>query len=120
MEEFIAPKDELRIEIAMCAARLIAEEGLDYATARNQAIKTLLGKQRVPRERLPSDQEIQDEVRAYQALFQAESQPGELDFRCLPRQFPVELLQRFPQREDAVRHGGDLVGGQVGDGIRRP
>jgi hypothetical protein len=37
MEEFFAPQDELRIEIAMTAARLIAEEGLDYATARNQA-----------------------------------------------------------------------------------
>ena len=79
MEEFFAPQDELRIEIAMTAARLIAEEGLDYATARNQAVKALFGKQRVPRERLPSDQDIQDELRAYQALFQADSQPGELN-----------------------------------------
>jgi hypothetical protein len=79
MDEFFTPHDELRTEIAITAARLIAEEGLDYSTARNQAIKAKVGKQRISRERLPSDQDIQDEVRAYQALFQADTQPGELN-----------------------------------------
>ena len=99
MEEFFAPQDELRIEIAMTAARLIAEEGLDYATARNQAVKALLGKQRVPRERLPSDQDIQDEVRAYQALFQADSQPGELNEL---REVALQFMQGIQQFEPIV------------------
>lgn len=99
MEEFFAPQDELRIEIAMTAARLIAEEGLDYATARNQAVKALLGKQRVPRERLPSDQDIQDELRAYQALFQADSQPGELNEL---REVALQFMQGIQQFEPIV------------------
>lgn len=78
MEEFFAPQDELRQEIAMAAARLIAEEGCDYPTARNQAMRLVSGKGKVARNSIPSDQEIQNEVRAYQALFLADEQPGEL------------------------------------------
>ena len=97
MEEFFAPQDELRTEIAMTAARLIAEEGLDYHTARTQAIKAKVGKARLPRERTPSDQEIQDEVRAYQALFQAATQPGELnELRAVALQFMKGIEQFEP------------------------
>ncbi|HEX4856532.1 MAG TPA: UDP-N-acetylmuramate--alanine ligase [Limnobacter sp.] len=97
MDEFTAPQDELRTEIAMAAARLIAEEGLDYTTARNQALKTVAGKQRLPRERLPSDQDIEDELRAYQALFQADSQPGELnELRAVALQFMRGISEFHP------------------------
>jgi hypothetical protein len=76
MEDLITPQDEVRQEIAMAAARLIAEEGLDYPSAKNQAIKMVLGGQPFAKNRLPNDQDIQNEVRAYQALFQAASTAG--------------------------------------------
>lgn len=99
MEEFFAPHDELRQEIAMAAARLIAEEGCDYSTARNQAMKLLGGKTRVARNSIPSDQEIQDEVRAYQALFLADEQPAEL---LELRQLALGLMYKMSQFEPII------------------
>lgn len=99
MEEFFTPHDELRTEIAMAAARLIAEEGLDYPTARNQAIKTVAGKGRLAKERIPTDQDIQDELRAYQALFQADTQPGELNEL---RRVALQFMQEMPEFEPIV------------------
>ncbi|HEX4917406.1 MAG TPA: UDP-N-acetylmuramate--alanine ligase [Limnobacter sp.] len=99
MDDFFAPQDELRTEIAMAAARLIAEEGCDYATARAQATKAVFGRGKPPRHSVPSDQDIQDELRAYQALFQADTQPGELnELRLVALQF----MQKMPQFEPIV------------------
>lgn len=69
--------DPLRIreEIAMAAARMIAEDGLDYATAKRKAARTVLGDNRPPGDWLPDNDAIETEVRAYQALFQADAQP---------------------------------------------
>ncbi|MGO4307310.1 UDP-N-acetylmuramate--alanine ligase [Cupriavidus sp. RAF12] len=65
----------LREEIAQAAARMIAEDGADYATAKRKAARQLLGDVRVAGEWLPDNDMIEEEVRAYQALFHAESQP---------------------------------------------
>ncbi|WER45440.1 UDP-N-acetylmuramate--alanine ligase [Cupriavidus sp. WKF15] len=65
----------LREEIAQAAARMIAEDGADYATAKRKAARQLLGDQRVAGEWLPDNEMIEAEVRAYQALFHAETQP---------------------------------------------
>jgi hypothetical protein len=65
----------LREEIAQAAARMIAEDGADYATAKRKAARQVLGEQRVPGEWLPDNDQVQAEVRAYQALFHADSQP---------------------------------------------
>jgi hypothetical protein len=62
-------------------------------------VKALVGKQRLPRERLPSDQDIQDELRAYQALFQADSQPGELNEL---REVALPFMQGMQQFEPIV------------------
>lgn len=97
MEDFITPQDEVRQEIAMTAARLIAEEGLDYPSAKHQAIKIVLGGQTVAKNRLPSDQDIQNEVLAYQALFQAEHQPQELaELRTIAADFMGQIQQFEP------------------------
>ncbi len=55
----------LRAEIAAAAASLIAEEGLDYANAKRKAIERIAGKkhQRLQREILPSNEEIEEAVR---------------------------------------------------------
>lgn len=99
MEDFITPQDEVRQEIAMAAARLIAEEGLDYPSAKNQAIKTVLGGQALAKNRLPNDQDIQNEVRAYQALFQAEHQPQEL---AELRAVAAEFMGKIPMFEPII------------------
>jgi len=65
----------LREEIAQAAARMIAEDGADYATAKRKAARQLLGDQRVAGEWLPDNDMIEAEVRAYQALFHGDTQP---------------------------------------------
>jgi hypothetical protein len=66
----------VREEIAITAARMIAEDGADYATAKRKAARQVLGTEsRAPGEWLPDNEQVETEVREYQALFQAESQP---------------------------------------------
>ena len=66
----------VREEIAVTAARMIAEDGADYATATRKAARQVLGTEsRAPGEWLPDNEQVETEVREYQALFQAESQP---------------------------------------------
>lgn len=59
----------------MAAARLIAEEGLDYSSAKRKAARQVVGQARVAGEWLPDNDQIEDEIREYQSLFQADSQP---------------------------------------------
>ena len=53
----------------MQAARLIAEEGCEYSTAKRRAAKQVLGNQKINGNVLPDNQQIEQEVREYQALF---------------------------------------------------
>ncbi|SPR98215.1 UDP-N-acetylmuramate--alanine ligase [Cupriavidus taiwanensis] len=80
----------LREEIAQAAARMIAEDGADYATAKRKAARQVLGEQRVPGEWLPDNEQVEAEVRAYQALFHADSQPRVL---ALLRRLAVLAMQ---------------------------
>jgi hypothetical protein len=66
--------DRERREIAQAAARLIVDEGLDYASARRKAVQAHGGRVR----EAPDNELIEDEVRAHIALFHADTQPGEL------------------------------------------
>ncbi len=68
----------VREEIALAAARLIAEEGLDYASAKRKAARQLLGETRVAGEWLPDNDMIEAELHEYMALFQSDTQPAEL------------------------------------------
>ena len=69
----------LREEIAAAAARMIAEDGLDYSTAKRKAVKQLLGGSAMPRgDVMPDNEQIEEEVREYQALFMGDSQPARL------------------------------------------
>ncbi len=67
--------ETLTHEMAAHAARLVVEEGLDYGSAKRRAQK-LLGVP--PRTALPDNDLVDAEVRAYIALFCAETQPREL------------------------------------------
>lgn len=69
----------LRDEIAYAAARMIAEDGLDYSTAKRKAVRQLLGQTTLPRgEVLPDNIQIEEAVREYQALYMSETQPVRL------------------------------------------
>ena len=64
------------LEIAAAAARLVVEEGMDYAAAKRKAVRGFGGFGR--RAELPSSEEVEDAAREHIALFMAETQPAEL------------------------------------------
>lgn len=113
MEQFFAPQDELRQQIAAVAAKMIAEEGYDYPSAKAKAIKQIVGSGKILREQQPNDQEIESEVRIYQSLFQSDSQPAEL--RIL-RQEAYELMTLLKEFNPIV-YGSSVngTGNQLSD-----
>jgi hypothetical protein len=84
----------LRAEIAARAARMIAEDGADYAGAKRRALRLVLGnaEHQPTSNLLPDNAEVEEEVRKYQALFQADSQPQKL--RAL-RLLAVEVMRQL-------------------------
>ena len=64
-------------EVAQTAARFIVEDGLDYGSARRKAMQAHGEGGRRVRD-APSNEEIEDEVRAHIAIFCADTQPVEL------------------------------------------
>lgn len=82
----------MREEIAIAAARMIAEDGLDYATAKRKAARQVVGETRIEGTWLPDNDQIEEEIREYQALFQSDSQPVVL--RRL-REIALEWMQRL-------------------------
>ena len=69
----------LRDEIAAVAARLIAEDGLDYAGAKRRAAREVLGDSaRSHPDCMPDNTQVEEAVREHQALFMADTQPGRL------------------------------------------
>lgn len=70
-----APMDPLKAEIAATAARMVVEEGLEFGPAKRRATKHL---GLSPRTSLPDNDELEDAVREYLAIFCADTQPGEL------------------------------------------
>lgn len=102
---FVDPQ-RVREEIAIAAARLIAEEGLDYASAKRKAARQVVGQARVAGEWLPDNDQIEEEIREYQLLFQSDTQPALL--RRL-REIALEWMQRLapfnPYLTGAVLNG---------------
>lgn len=89
------PFDEaqlLRAEIAAAAARLIAQDGADYGTAKRKAARQILGESQANEQLLPDNAQIENEVRLYHALFNADSQPARL-FRL--RTVAVHIMQEL-------------------------
>jgi hypothetical protein len=67
----------LREEIAVAAARLVVDEGMEYAAAKKRALREM-GMQRSRQAELPSNEQLEDEIRTHIALFCADTQPAEL------------------------------------------
>lgn len=97
--------DSLRAELAALAARLIVEDGLDYGSAKRKAAKRLLG-ERAAHDLLPSNDEIEQQVRAELAIFHADTQPAQLQQL---RQAALALMEEFatfnPHLAGAVWNG---------------
>ncbi len=64
--------NDLRTELAATAARLIAEEGCEYAQAKRRAVQEVLGLD-ARRPTLPDNQEVEHELRRYLKLFGGDS-----------------------------------------------
>lgn len=88
-------------EIAVTAARLVVEEGMEYGPAKRKAAQ-LLG----CRGLLPDNDAVEDEVRAYLELFRADSQPAELAaLRGLALEWMQRLAEFRPHLTGAVWRG---------------
>lgn len=82
---------ELTTEIAAAAARLVVEEGLEYGPAKRRAARTVARHSVRPAD-LPSNDEVEDEVRTYLSLFHADTQPSELEAL---RRVALDWMQRL-------------------------
>lgn len=90
-------------EIAVAAARLVVEEGLDYGAAKRRAHKQLGAP---PRAALPDNDLLEAEVRDYIALFCADTQPAELAaLRRLALLWMQRLAEFRPHIAGAVWNG---------------
>ncbi len=90
-------------EIAQTAARMVVEEGLDWGAAKRRAVKQLGLSTRSP---LPSNEQLEDAVREYLALFCADTQPQELAaLRSLALQWMQRLAEFRPHISGAVWRG---------------
>lgn len=106
MSNYASNTDLLRAEIAAAAARLIAEDGADYATAKRKAAKQILGNARVRGETMPDNTQIEEEVRRYNEIFFADSQPARLlHLRKVALRIMEDLAQFSPHLTGAVLNG---------------
>ncbi len=100
----------LRAEIAAAAARMIAEDGADYATAKRKAARLVLGNQKVRGDILPDNAQVEAEVREYQALFLGDVQPERL--RHL-RRLALEMMERLAEFSPYLT--GAVLNGTAGE-----
>lgn len=94
---------DLQLEIAATAARMVVEEGLPFGPAKQRALKSL----GLPgRTATPSNDEVEDQVREYIAIFCADTQPAELRaLREHARQWMTRLMEFRPLLGGAVWQG---------------
>jgi hypothetical protein len=95
--------NDLTLEIAATAARLVVEEGLAFGPAKHRALKEL----GLPaRTALPTNDLVESEVREHIALFCADTQPGELKaLRELAQVWMRRLAEFRPHLGGAVWQG---------------
>lgn len=103
---YASDSESLRAEIAAAAARMIAEDGADYGTAKRKAAKQIMGDAKVRGDILPDNAQVEDEVRIYNELFFNDTQPARLlHLRKLALRMMTELRQFTPYLTGAVLNG---------------
>jgi hypothetical protein len=102
----------LRAEIAATAARMIAQDGADYGTAKRKAARQILGEAQAHAQRdvLPDDAQVEEEVRQYHALFNADTQPVRL-FRL--RTIALEVMEKLADYHPYLT--GTVLNGTAGE-----
>ena len=96
---------DLSTEIAAAAARLVVEEGMEYGPAKRRAARDVARRSVRPAD-LPGNEEVEDEVRAYLALFHADTQPAELAaLRRVALEWMTRLSAFRPHLTGAVWRG---------------
>ena len=65
-------REDLTLELAATAARLIAEDGCDYATAKRKAVQLVLGDAAGARAHLPDNDLVESELRRHLRTFGGE------------------------------------------------
>lgn len=102
------PPSGTRARIAAAAARLMAEDGIeDFALAKRKAAKQLGA---VDAQALPGNDEIEAELRAYRALYQAEEHPQRV----------AELREVALEAMRALEHFNPYLTGPVLKGTAGP
>ena len=95
--------DELKLEIAAVAARMVVEEGLEFGAAKRRALRQMGLPQRIA---MPDNGKLEVAIADYIAVFCAETQPVELQAL---RELALEWMQRLerfrPHIAGAVWHG---------------
>jgi hypothetical protein len=92
-------------EIAAAAARLVVEDGMEYGPAKRRAAREL-GRASARGQDLPSNDELEDEVRTYIDIFCADTQPSELQALREVAVLWMERLAEFrPHLTGAVWRG---------------
>ena len=98
------PDDELRAEIAATAARLIAEEGCEYAQAKRRAVHELMGGERTSA--MPDNAEVERELRRYLQFFESQTHAKRLlGLRTLAHSMMERLVEFEPHLTGAVLNG---------------
>ena len=82
----------LRSELVHAAARLIAEDGLEYGLAKRKAVRQLGLPESFP---LPGNAEVEDAVRDYQAIYQEDEQVERVAYLRHAAVELMHLLARF-------------------------
>jgi hypothetical protein len=97
--------ESLTAELCARAARLIADEGLDYASAKRRALREM-GQQAGRGAVLPANELVEDALREHLALFHADTQPQELAaLRRLALRWMDRLAEFRPYLGGAVWRG---------------
>lgn len=88
--------------IAAEAARLVVETGMEYGPAKQKAARALGERRSV----MPANEEVEDQVREYLALFCADTQPAELAaLRRVAAGWMARLAEFRPHVSGAVWRG---------------
>lgn len=99
----LPPSHSLKNEIAAAAAAMVVEQGLEYGPAKRRAVKQMGLPSRTA---LPDNDEVEESVREYIALFCADTQPAEL---AALRELALVWMRRMaafrPFLGGAVWHG---------------
>jgi hypothetical protein len=99
----IGESASLQARIAQAAAAMAVDEGLEWGAAKRRAVKQL----GLPaRTALPDNDQVEEAVREYIALYCADTQPAELlALRELAAQWMRRLAEFRPHLSGAVWHG---------------